>query len=153
MAVRLRCIHHWMFSGGGHGGVHRRSEGASSKAGFSSGVFGNFETAWDGIRSAVCVGMIHAGPTGRRGRGGGTDTPGFTRGYFHVLPTGERRAARLAAIQRRRAPDPHQRYFEQLDGGGRADWGGEIGLSQVPKAGSGAPGFVLLGSGSHAPIN
>ena len=36
--------------------------------------------------------MIHAGPTGRRGRGGGTDTPGFTRGYFHVLPTGERRA-------------------------------------------------------------
>src|ERR1035437_5213758 len=40
--------------------------------------------------------------------------------------------ARLAAFQRRRAPDPHQRYFDQPDGGGKADWGGEIGESRVP---------------------
>ena len=38
-----------------------------------------------------CVGLIHAGPTGRRGCGSSI-TPGYTRGYFHLLPPGERRA-------------------------------------------------------------
>ena len=36
-------------------------------------------------------------------------------------------AGALAAFQRRRAPDPHQRYFKQPDGGGKAHWLGEIG--------------------------
>ena len=58
------------------------------------------------------------------------------RGYFHSLSPGERgcrerpsrsAGARLAALQRPRPPDPYQRYFEQPDVGGRADWDGEIG--------------------------
>src|ERR1035437_3113699 len=59
----------------------------------------------------------------------------------------------LVAFQRRRAPDPHQRYFEQPDGGGTADWGGEIGLSRVLKAGPGAPAegcsFLICGKLSN----
>ena len=38
----------------------------------------------------------------------------------------QRPGARLAAFQRRRTPDSHQRYFVQFDGGGTADWGGEM---------------------------
>jgi len=69
-----------------------RAAGAPSKARFPGGVFGDFEAASDGIRCAVCVGLIHAGPTGRRGmRVDGF--PGFTRGYFRWLPPGAGHAA------------------------------------------------------------
>jgi len=57
----------------------------------------------------------------------------------------------MAAFQRRRAPDPHQRYFDQPDGGGTTDWGEEIGLSQVPRLDLEQPAIPPVGRGENSP--
>ena len=39
----------------------------------------------------------------------------------------------VGCVPKARAPDPHQRYFEQFDEGGKADWNEEIAESNVRK--------------------
>ena len=107
--------------------VYRRPDRAPSEAGFSGGVFGDFEAARDGIRSAVCLGVSgrpgyaisprrmgdwgslfpgfgieagvnHAVPTGRRGMVVHA-FPGFHPGLFSFAPSGRGRYAR--AVQER----------------------------------------------------
>ena len=66
------------------------------------------------------------------------DIPRLTEEQLASMVAG----TRLAAFQRRRAPDPHQRYLDQPDGGGTADWGGEIGEFQIQRRDLGTRYFL-----------